>query len=72
MIKRPKRGESEDDLLRYQEEFFASQQVPSVVVKKSKSSERDVVTMEGLSLVFCNFSFFFIVFSSNDAVPYFF
>lgn len=45
MNKRPCRDDGEDDILRYQDEFFAKHQKPSVtVVKKDKS--RDVVDLK--------------------------
>jgi len=45
MNKRPSRDDGEDDILRYQDEFFAKHQKPSVtVVKKDKS--RDVVDLK--------------------------
>lgn len=60
MFSRPKPGESEDDLLKFQQEFLANQtKAAAAVVKrgdKRKSEDgsqsedkRDVVKMEGLS-----------------------
>lgn len=47
MIRRPKPGEDEEDILRFQEEFLASQQKPAVNIKRIKKPDRDVVTIQG-------------------------
>lgn len=55
MIPRPKPGESEDDLLKFQQEFLAKQEKSAVsVVKKpdkrkttQSSVDKDVVNLEG-------------------------
>lgn len=50
---RPKRGEDENELLRFQQEFLASKDVPSVTIvkkadkRKPESQDRDVVKMDG-------------------------
>ena len=68
MLKRPKAGESEEDLLEFQRQFLAEKTQPSAAVvtrpgDKRKSgppdsvtvpgtSQRDVVHMEGLFILF--------------------
>ncbi|XP_025104484.1 LOW QUALITY PROTEIN: RNA polymerase II-associated protein 1-like [Pomacea canaliculata] len=51
---RPKRGEDENELLRFQQEFLASKDVPSVTIvnkadkRKPESQDRDVVKMDAM------------------------
>lgn len=39
MSLRPKRGDTEEDLIRFQREFLAKQEAPSAIVIKRKASE---------------------------------
>lgn len=53
MIPRPKPGESEDDLLKFQQEFLAKQEKSAVSVvkkpdkRKTVPVDKDVVNLEG-------------------------
>ena len=50
MLKRPKPGEDEDDLLEFQKQFLAQKEKPSAnVVKETGDNQgkRDVVKLEG-------------------------
>ena len=59
MIKRPGRNENEEDLLRFQDEFFSSDAKPSVVINKPNKNKRDVVQLQGLQFII-SFSIYFI------------
>ena len=54
MMKRPGRNESEEDLLRFQQEFFSSNEKPSVVIKKP-TKQRDVVQLTGKLMLLLHF-----------------
>jgi hypothetical protein len=53
MFTRPKTGESEEDLLKFQDEFLASQINPAALAVKAldtkrKQPQRDVVSLDGM------------------------
>jgi len=54
MIKRPKPGESEEDLLEFQRQFLTSKESPAASsIQQSSTSKRDVVRMQGMELSRC-------------------